>query len=128
MALFVGPVHCSLDPQTSFFTQTLIKNWSYSTIHIFKNYFATVFSVSAKISCRRHFVCGVTLGSREVASGPFHLWCLQPTWVGGVAGSNFFSFLLDPLEFQSPDKPCHLRPPEVPWPIRMIWLSQRQRS
>ena len=48
MALFVGPVHCSRDLQTSFFTQTLIKNGFYSTVHIFKNYFVTVFSVSAK--------------------------------------------------------------------------------
>ena len=45
MTLFVGLMHCSRDPQTSFFTQTLIKNRSHSTIHIFKNYFATMFSV-----------------------------------------------------------------------------------
>ena len=51
MALFVGPMHCSRDPQTSFFTQTLITNGSHSTIHIFKNYFATIFSVFSKISC-----------------------------------------------------------------------------
>ena len=50
MALFVGPVHCSRDPQISFFIQTLIKNGSHSTIHTFKNHFATVFSVSTKIS------------------------------------------------------------------------------
>ena len=51
MALFVGPVHCSRDPQTSFFTHTLFKNRFYSTVHIFKNYFVTVFSVFSKISC-----------------------------------------------------------------------------
>ena len=47
----VGPVHCSWDPQTSFFfNKTFIKNGSHSTIHTFKNYFATVFSVFSKIS------------------------------------------------------------------------------
>ena len=51
MALFVGPMHGSRDAQTSFFTQTLIKNGSHSTIHTFKNYFVTVFSVFSKISC-----------------------------------------------------------------------------
>ena len=51
MALFVGLVHYSRDPQTSFFIQTLIKNGSHSTIHTFKNYFAIVFSVFSKISC-----------------------------------------------------------------------------
>ena len=33
------------DPQTLLFINFFIKNESYSTIHIFKNYFATVFSV-----------------------------------------------------------------------------------
>ena len=33
------------DPQTSFFSNFFIKNRSHSTIHIFKNYFATVFLV-----------------------------------------------------------------------------------
>ena len=33
------------DPQIPFFSNFFIKNWSHSTIHIFKNYFATVFSV-----------------------------------------------------------------------------------
>ena len=33
------------DPQISFFINFFIKNGSYSTIHIFKNYFVTVFSV-----------------------------------------------------------------------------------
>ena len=28
-----------------------IKNWFYGTIHIFKNYFTTVFLISVKISC-----------------------------------------------------------------------------
>ena len=39
------PVHCSWDPQTSFFSNFFIKNRSHGTIHTFKNYFATVFSV-----------------------------------------------------------------------------------
>ena len=50
MCLSVGPVHCSRDPQTFFFTQTFIKNEFYCTIHIFKNYFAIVLSVFNKIS------------------------------------------------------------------------------
>ena len=38
-------VHCLRDPQTSFFNNFFIKNKSHGTIHTFKNYFATVFSV-----------------------------------------------------------------------------------
>ena len=41
----VDPVHCSQDPQTSLFINFFIKNGSHGTIHAFKNYFATVFSV-----------------------------------------------------------------------------------
>ena len=33
------------DPQTSLFSNFFIKNRSHGTIHTFKNYFATVFSV-----------------------------------------------------------------------------------
>ena len=44
------PVHYSRDPQTSFFNKTFIKNGSHDTIHTFKNYFVTVFSVFNKIS------------------------------------------------------------------------------
>ena len=36
------------DPQISFFINFFIKNGSHGTIYTFKNYFATVFSVSAK--------------------------------------------------------------------------------
>ena len=46
----VGPVHCSWDPQISFFNITFIKNGSHGTIHTFKIYFATVFSIFSKIS------------------------------------------------------------------------------
>ena len=42
----VGLVHCSRDPQTLLFSYFFIKNGSHDTIHRFKNYFATVFSVS----------------------------------------------------------------------------------
>ena len=49
-ALPVGLMHCSRDSQISFFTQTFIKNGSHDTIHTFKNYFVTVFSVFSKIS------------------------------------------------------------------------------
>ena len=41
-------VHCLCDPQTSLFSNFFIKNGSHGTIHTFKNYFATVFSVFNK--------------------------------------------------------------------------------
>ena len=43
-------VHCSRIPQITLFSHFFIKNGSHSTIYTFKNYFATVFSVSVKIS------------------------------------------------------------------------------
>ena len=46
-----APVHCSQVPQITLFSNFFIKNGSHNTIYTFKNYFATVFSVSAKISC-----------------------------------------------------------------------------
>ena len=45
ICLLVGFLYCSRDPQTSFFNKIFIKNVSHGTIHIFKNYFATIFSV-----------------------------------------------------------------------------------
>ena len=45
MALLVGPVHCSQNSQISLFNNFFIKNRSRSTIHTFKNYFVTVFSI-----------------------------------------------------------------------------------
>ena len=41
----VGPVYCSRDPQTSLFSNFFIKNGFHGTIHTFKNYFVTVFSI-----------------------------------------------------------------------------------
>ena len=41
----VGPVYYSQNPQTSLFSNFFIKNRSHGTIHTFKNYFATIFSV-----------------------------------------------------------------------------------
>ena len=41
----VGPMHCLQNPQTSLFNNFFIKNKLYGTIHTFKNYFVTVFSV-----------------------------------------------------------------------------------
>ena len=38
------------DPQISLFSNFFIKNGSHDTIHTFKNYFITVFSISVKIS------------------------------------------------------------------------------
>ena len=40
----MGPVHCSWDPQISFFNKTFIKNGSHNTIRTFKDYFTIVFS------------------------------------------------------------------------------------
>ena len=37
--------YCSWVPQTPLFINFFIKNWSHNTIYIFKNYFATAFSV-----------------------------------------------------------------------------------
>ena len=41
----MGLIHYAQDPQTSFFTQTFIKNGSHDTIYTFKNYFTTVLLV-----------------------------------------------------------------------------------
>ena len=45
IALFSGSRTLFTNSQTSFLTKTFIKNGSYCTIHIFKNYFATVFLI-----------------------------------------------------------------------------------
>ena len=50
-ALFSGSVYCSWDLQTSFFNNFFIKDESHRTIHTFKNYFSTIFSVFSKINC-----------------------------------------------------------------------------
>ena len=47
--LFSGSHVLFTRPQTSFFNKIFIKNGSDGTIHTFKNYFATVFSVFSKI-------------------------------------------------------------------------------
>ena len=44
-AISVGLMHYLQDPQTSLFYNFFIKNRPYGTIHTFKNYFVTVFSV-----------------------------------------------------------------------------------
>ena len=41
----VGPVYCSWDPQILYSGKKNFKTGSHNTIHIFKNYFATVFLV-----------------------------------------------------------------------------------
>ena len=43
-------VHCSWISQILLFSHFFIKNGSYNTIYIFKNYFTIVFSVLAKIT------------------------------------------------------------------------------
>ena len=50
----VGLVYCSRNSQTSLFSNFFIKNGSHGTIHIFKNYFATMFSIFSKI-------CGIQM-------------------------------------------------------------------
>ena len=45
------PVHCLRVSQITIFSNFFIKNEPHNTIYTFKNYFTTVFSVSAKISC-----------------------------------------------------------------------------
>ena len=60
----MGPVHCSLDPQTSFFNNFFIKNGSHGTIHTFKNYFAIVFLV---FSFQFSMVSKWTLRSTEMS-------------------------------------------------------------
>ena len=43
-----NPINPNPNPQISFFINFFIKNGSHGTIHTFKNYFATVFSVFSK--------------------------------------------------------------------------------
>ena len=43
-------MYCSWDPQSLYSEKKNIKNGSHDTIYTFKNYSATVFSVSATIS------------------------------------------------------------------------------
>ena len=43
-------MHCSQDPQL-LYSEKNIKNRFHDTIHTFKNYFTTVFSIFSKISC-----------------------------------------------------------------------------
>ena len=50
ITFLVGSVHCLWDLQTSFFNKIFIKSGSYDTIHTFKNYFVTIFSVFNKIN------------------------------------------------------------------------------
>ena len=49
-AVSVGYMYCLQDPQTSLFSNFFIKNGSHYTIHTFKSYFATVFSIFSKIN------------------------------------------------------------------------------
>ena len=45
----VHNVHCSRTPKFYFSATFSLKNWSHGTIHTFKNYFVTVFSVFSYI-------------------------------------------------------------------------------
>ena len=72
MCLLVGLVHYSRDLQTFFFNKIFIKNRSHGTIHTFKNYFATVFSIFSKISsiqtdpkCVKHKINQATIKNWE---------------------------------------------------------------
>ena len=46
----MGLVHCSRDTQVLYAGKKNFKTESHSTIHTFKNYFVTMFSVFSKIS------------------------------------------------------------------------------
>ena len=46
----MGPIYYSQNSQTSLFIHFFIKKGFHNTIHIFKNYFVTIFSVFSKIS------------------------------------------------------------------------------
>ena len=48
--LFSGSHALFTEPTNLFFNKNFIKNESHGTIHTFKNYFVTVFSVFSKIS------------------------------------------------------------------------------
>ena len=72
-----GSMHYLWDPKTSFLNKTFIKNGFHDTIHTFKNYFVTVFSVFRKISSIQTNVqlsndCLDSLfnGSRALFTGP----------------------------------------------------------
>ena len=64
-------MHRSWVPQISLFNHFFIKNGSHNTIHTFKNYFATVFSVSVKISSIQ------TDPIRIIPQCGTHLWVSQ---------------------------------------------------
>ena len=62
-------------PQITFFSNFFIKNGSHSTIYTFKNYFATVFSVSVfsfsknKLNPNRPYVCLVIRNQQSLFGG-----------------------------------------------------------
>ena len=58
-------VHYSRVSQITLFSNFFIKNRSHSTIYTFKNYFATVFSISVKIGCIQTNPVKTILGERE---------------------------------------------------------------
>ena len=87
----MGLVHCSQDPQTLFFGYFFIKNGSHSTIHTFKNYFATMFSVFSKISgiqldtvlyqCEFHD----WMGTRQFKQASLvNKWYPNTLWIGNI--------------------------------------------
>ena len=67
--LYSAPVYCSRDPQTLLFGNFFIKNGSHGTIHTFKNYFSTVFSVFSfqqnKLYPNGPLIAGVIVEIRE---------------------------------------------------------------
>ena len=69
MCLSMGLMHCSQDPQISFFNKTFIKNWFHGTIHIFKNYFITVFLIFSKIN-------DIQTNLKILGSSPLREWCV----------------------------------------------------
>ena len=72
--------------QISLFSNFFIKNWSYGTIHTFKNYFVTVFSVFSFQFQQNKFYPNVSLVCF------FSVWFVHPRWVFAFSVCLFFFF------------------------------------
>ena len=78
MRLSVGFVHCSRNSQISFFSKIFIRNGSYNTIYIFKNYFTSVL-VFNNIQYPNRYLKKVAIKSMKSTSiTQLTLWCRQP--------------------------------------------------
>ena len=66
-----------MDPQISFFSNFLIKNGFHSTIYTFKNYFATVFSVSVFSFSKNKLNLNTSLNAKKYLHLTFGIWCVN---------------------------------------------------